>query len=295
MSHNVMCNFTHHPSKTSNFFISGECGGGKLCEDKKCQEIRQTGAVIFAQVICTITATFLSTNAHLISSHLDYEFDVLNSKWTGRYRSPKQLARLILHTLRYIEKKGNHLDYYRHEYDKNRNKHIHRWRIDVPKSKLIKEDGPTGVFWADGKVWHQWSASIWIDTTGLQGVFPNGNGTDPNNPTISRKWLNPTNEDYIRHGPKYQSLISRRNYSTIIQIILHFIFFTSTYYIKCVQFHKICIPELFAAHEANCVSIQGSERDIVMGNIESWKNIGELHGTNENTYRPNLQCRVNKV
>ena len=105
MSHNVMCNFTHHPSKTFNFFISGECGGGKLCEDKKCQEIRQTGAVIFAQVICTITATFLSTNAHLISSHLDYEFDVLNSKWTGRYRSPKQLARLILHTLRYIEKK----------------------------------------------------------------------------------------------------------------------------------------------------------------------------------------------
>ena len=246
-------------------------------------------------MICTITATFLSTNAHLISSHLDYEFDVLNSKWTGQYRSPKQLARLILHTLRYIEKKGNHLDYYRHEYDKNRNKHIHRWRIDVPKSKLIKEDGPTGVFWADGKVWHQWSASIWIDTTGLQGVFPNGNGTNPNNPTISRKWLNPTNEDYIRHGPKYQSFISRRNYSTIIQIILRFIFFTSTYYIECVQFHKICIPELFAAHEANCVSIQGSERDIVMGNIESWKNIGELHGTNENTYRPNLQCRVNKV
>ena len=246
-------------------------------------------------MICTITVNFLSLNAHLVSSHLDYDFDVLNSKWTGRYRSPKQLAKLICHTLRFIIQKGNYLNYYHHEYDEKRNRHIHRWRIDLPKSKFKKEDGPTGIFWADGKVWHQWSASIWIDTSGLQGVFPDSNGTDPNNPTVSRKWTNPTTEDYIRTGPEYQSHIARRNYSTIIQIILRFIFFTTTYYIKCVQFHKICIPELFKAHEANCVSIEGSEQNIVTGTIKSWKNIQELQGTNESRYRTNLQCHDNKV
>ena len=86
MSPNVMCNFTHHPSKTSNFFISGEGGGGKLCERKKCQEIRQTAAAIFAQVICTITASFLATNAHLVSSHLDYEFLIIAKQSNAGYR-----------------------------------------------------------------------------------------------------------------------------------------------------------------------------------------------------------------
>ena len=250
--------------------------------------------LLFARLIIEITAKSIAYNAHIVSGHFDFGFDVLQSKWTGPYRSPNRLARIILAVLKHIQTKGNYDQYYYHEYCEDTQTHLHRWRIEVPRRVCDPKDGPTGIFWQDDQVWRQWSLSIWIRPSGFQSIFPNGGGTNALFPNTVRKWRNTTTAQYHEIPEHLKQLISSGKNKTIIQIILQFISFPKTYYTNCILFHNICIPDLVAAHRENCKQLQrptGQEREIALADVQDWAKFPEFQlssqgtqGTNQSRY-----------
>ena len=63
--------------------------------------------------------------------------------------------------------------------------------------------------------------------------------------------------------------------------------FTASYYIQIVQFHNICIPELFSQHKNNCASIT-EEGDIIMADVEMTTRIWFLSRGNNRGYDVSL-------
>ena len=121
---------------------------------------------------------------------------MLQSKWMGTYRSPNRLARIILAALKHIQTKGNYDEYYYHEYSEDTQTHLYQWRIELPRRVFDPKDGPTGIFWQDDQVWHQWSLSIWIQPSGFQSIFPDGGGMNTLFPNTVRRWRNTSTAQY---------------------------------------------------------------------------------------------------
>ena len=234
-------------SKTNNFI-----SGIQSCRDPECVTKRKNVEELFKLIINTLTGIYIIKTAHLLTSHFDYSLDLLQSKWTGEHRSPNKLAKIVVLALRFIASKKEYDKYFYHEYNPEKNTHIYRWRIEIP-GKMF--NGPVGIFWADGEIWEQYSASIWINQRGLQSIFPDGTGTHrgPGGILLYKKWTNPTTHRYLQEGSNFNHWISERNYFTY-NSKHHALDILHINLLPCLQI-LISIPELFTAHIKNCKDI----------------------------------------
>ena len=228
-----------------------------------------------------------------MTSHFDYGLDLLQSKWTGEHRSPNKLAKIVVLALRFIASKKEYDKYFYHEYNPERNTHIYRWRIELP-GKMF--NGPVGIFWADGEIWEQYSASIWINQRGLQSIFPDGTGTrrGPGGTLLYKKWTNPTTHRYLKEGSKFDNRISERNYFTY-NSKHHALDMLHINLLPCLQI-LISIPELFTAHIENCKDIpEGFNRDVAMSPVHTWEERHGVQGTNSTRCKTKMHLHSTQI
>ena len=120
---------------------------------------------------------------HVVSGHLLFDEEVLNSKITGIFRSP--IDWLIQSTLHDIETTSTSTGpeskfhkFFEHEYYKDKTGRYHYFRhwILVPAKSLNWK--PTGIFWFDNKIWEQYKFEIYWDDGEFSTIFPTGPGWD---------------------------------------------------------------------------------------------------------------------
>ena len=104
---------------------------------------------------------------HVVSGHLLFDKEVLNSKITGIFRSPIALITLIQSTLHDIQStststgtESKFRKFFEHEYYKDKTGRYHYFWHWIPVPAKFLNRKPTGIFWFDNKIWEQYEFEI---------------------------------------------------------------------------------------------------------------------------------------
>ena len=133
----------------------------------------------------TLTYLAFVQIGHVVSGHLLFDEEVLNSKITGIFRSPIVLIALIQSTLHDIEStststgtESKFRKFFEHEYYEDKTGRYHYFWHQIPVPAKFLNQKPTGIFWFDNKIWEQYEFEIDWDDGEFSTIFPTGPGWD---------------------------------------------------------------------------------------------------------------------